>query len=95
MIQQLLEADCLSGVSIYYGENKQKQITFCLYCGVMNENSVTTYSHARKHLGITFLCGGCYGKLYKAPQHLFHHMKSCNPCLMNRLEGSRQSVRRK
>ena len=88
VIHQLHEADCLSQVSIYYGENQQKQIAFCLYCGVMNENSVTAYSHARKHLGITFLCGGCYGKLYKVPQHLSHHMKSCCPCLMNRPEGS-------
>ena len=88
-IHQFHEADCLSRVFVYYGENQQKQIAFCPYCGVMNENSVTTYSHARKHLGITFLCGGCYGKLYKAPQHLAQHMKSCCPCLMNRPEGSR------
>ena len=45
----------------------------------MNENTATTYSHARKHLGITFLCGGCYSKLYKVPQHLSQHMKSCPP----------------
>ena len=89
VIHQLHEADCLAWVSVYYGENQQKQIVFCPYCGVMNENSATTYSHARKHLGITFLCGGCYSKLYKAPQHLSHHMKSCRPCLMNRSEGSR------
>ena len=88
VIHQLHEADCLAWVSVYYGENQRKQIAFCPYCGVMNENSVTTYSHARKHLGITFLCGGCYGKLYKAPQHLSHHMKSCHSCLMNRPEGS-------
>ena len=95
VIHQLHEADCLSWVSIYYGKNQQKQIAFCPYCGIMNENSVTAYSHVRKHLGITFLCGGCYGKLYKVPQHLSHHMKSCHPCLMNRLEGSRRSVRKK
>ena len=89
VIHQLHEADCLSRVSIYYGKNQRKQIAFCPYCGLMNENSVTAYSHARKHLGITFLCGGCYGKLYKVPQHLSHHMKSCCPCLMNRPEGSR------
>ena len=89
VIHQLHNADCLSRVSIYYGKNQWEQIAFCPYCGVMNENSVTAYSHARKHLGITFLCGGCYGKLYKAPQHLFHHMKSCHPCLMNRPKGSR------
>ena len=94
-IHQLHEADCLSRVTIYYGENQRKQIVFCPYCGVMNENSATAYSHARKHLGITFLCGGCYGKLYKAPQHLSQHMKSCRPCLMNRPEGSRRSVRKK
>ena len=95
LIHQLHEADCLSWVTIYYGENQRKQIAFCPYCGVMNENSVTTYSHMRKHLGITFLCGGCYGKLYKVPQHLSQHMKSCCPCLMNRPEGSRRSVRKK
>ena len=88
VIHQLHEADCLSRVTVYYGENQRKQIVFCPYCRVMNENSVTAYSHARKHLGITFLCGGCYGKLYKVPQHLSQHMKSCRPCLMNRPEGS-------
>ena len=89
VIHQLNEAECLAQVSVYYGEKQQKQIVFCPYCGVMNENSATAYSHVRKHLGITFLCGSCYGKLYKAPQHLSHHMKSCRPCLTNRPEGSR------
>ena len=95
VIHQLQEADCLARVSIYYGKNQRKQIAFCPYGSVMNKNSVTTYSHAKKHLGITFLCGGCYGKLYKVPQHLSQHMKSCHPCLMNRPEGSRRSVRKK
>ena len=95
VIHQLHEADCLSRVTIYYGESQQKQLAFCPCCEVMNENSTTAYSHARKHLGITFLCGGCYSKLYRVPQHLSQHMKSCCPCLMNRLEGSRRSVRKK
>ena len=95
VIHKLHEGDCLSRVTIYYGENLRKQIAFCPYCGVTNENTATTYSHARKHLGITFLCGGCYTKLYKVPQHLSQHMKTCPPCLMNRSEGSRQSVRKK
>ena len=95
VIHQLHEADCWSRVTIYYGENQQKQLAFCPYCGVMNENTATAYSHARKHLGITFLCGDCYSKLYKAPQHLSQHMKSCPPCLMSRPEGSRRSVRKK
>ena len=29
------------------------------------------------------------GKLYKVPQHLFNHMKTCCPCIMSRPEGSR------
>ena len=77
VIHQLHEADCLSRMTIYYGENQRKQLALCLYCGVMNENMATAYSHARKHLGITFLCGGCYSKLYKVPQHLSQHMKTC------------------
>ena len=88
VIHQLHEADCLSRVTVYYGENQRKQLVFCPYCGIMNKNTATAYSHARKHLRITFLCGGCYSKLYKVPQHLSQHMKSCPPCLMNRPEGS-------
>ena len=95
VIHKLHEEDCLSRVTLYYGKNLQKQIAFCSYCGVMNENTAIAYSHARKHLGITFLCGGCYTKLYKAPQHLSQHMKSCPPCLMSWPEGSQQSVRKK
>ena len=95
VIHQLHEDNCLSRVTVYYGENQRKQIAFCPYCGVMNKNTATAYSHARKYLGITFLCGGCYGKLYKVPQHLSQHMKSCRPCLMNRLEGSQWSGREK
>ena len=95
VIRQLHEADCLSQVTIYYGENQRKQLAFCPYYGVMNENATTTYSHARKHLGITFLCGGCYNKIYLAPQHLVQHMRSCRSCLMNKPESSQQSVRKK
>ena len=95
VIRQLHEADCLSRVTIYYGENQWKQLAFCPYCRVMNENATTAYSHARKQLGITFLCGGCYNKIYQVPQHLVQHMRSCHPCLMNRPESSQQSVRKK
>ena len=63
VIHQLHKVECLAQMSIYYDNNQRKQIAFCPYCGVMNENSATAYSHARKHLGMTFFCGGCYGKL--------------------------------
>ena len=48
VISQLHEADCLSQVTLYYGKNQRKQIEFCPYCGVMNKNTATTYSHARE-----------------------------------------------
>ena len=89
VIHRLHKVECLARMSVYFDDNQQKQIAFCPYCGVMNENSATAYSHARKHLGITFLCGGCYGKLYKALQHLFNHTKTCHPCIMSRPESSR------
>ena len=95
VIRQLQEADCLSRVTIYYGDGQRKQLAFCPYCGVMYENSATTYSHARKHLGITFLCGGCYNKIYWAPQHLIQHRRNCNPCLMSKPESSQRSGRNK
>ena len=88
VIHRLHKAECLAWMSVYFDDNQWTQIAFCPYCDVMNENSAMAYSHARKHLGITFLCGGCYGKLYKAPQHLFNHMKTCCPCVMSRLESS-------
>ena len=95
VICQLHEADCLSRVTIYYGDNQQKQLAFCSYCGVMYENTATVYSHARKHLGITFLCGGCYNKIYRSPQHLIQHRRNCSPCLMSKPESSRRSGRNK
>ena len=93
VIHWLHKAECLARMSFYHDDNQQNQIAFCPYCGVMNENSATAYGHARKHLGITFLCGGCYGKLCKAQQHLFNHMKTCRLCIMSRPEKEMSSRR--
>ena len=95
VIHQLHEAECLSRITINYGDGQRKQLAFCPYCGVMYENSAMAYSHARKHLGLTFLCGGCYNKMYRAPQHLAQHRKICNACLMSKPESPRQSGRNK
>ena len=67
VIHKLHKSKSLNLISISYDTNQRKQIAFCPYCGVMNENTATALSHARKHLGIAFLCGGCYGKIYKKP----------------------------
>ena len=92
VIHKLHKSESLNQISISYDTNQRKQIAFCPYCGVMNENTATALSHARKHLGIAFLCGGCYGKIYKKPQFLYNHMLSCRPTIIHWKEkGSQKS----
>ena len=67
VIHKLHKSESLNQISISYDTNQRKQIAFCPYCGVMNENTATALSHARKHLGIAFFYGGCYCKIYKKP----------------------------
>ena len=90
VIHKLHKSESLNQISISYDTNQRKQIAFCPYCGVMNENTATAHSHARKHLGIAFLCGGCYGKTYKKPQFLYNHMLSCWPTVIHRTEKDSQ-----
>ena len=86
VIHKLHKSKSLNQISISYDTNQRKQIAFCPYCGVMNENTATALSHARKHLGIAFLCGGCYGKIYKKPQFLYNHMLSCRLTVIHQKE---------
>ena len=67
--------ECLVRQSISIGE-RHRQLAFCPYCGVVNENSETTLSHMRKHLDILFVCGGCYAKSFPHGQALNKHMKT-------------------
>ena len=90
VIHKLHKSESLNRISISYDTNQRKQIAFCPYCGVMNENTATAHSHARKHLGIAFLCGGCYGKTYKKPQFLYNHMLSCRPTVIHQMEKDSQ-----
>ena len=90
VIHQLHKSKSLNRISISYDTNQKKQIAFCPYCGVMNENTTTALSHVRKHLGIAFLCGGCYCKIYKKPQFLYNHMLSCRPTVIQRKEKDSQ-----
>ena len=90
VIHKLHKSKSLNQISISYDTNQRKQIAFCPYCGVMNENTATALSHARKHLRIAFLCGGCYGKIYKKPQFLYNHMLSCRPTIIHRKEKDSQ-----
>ena len=86
IISKLHKAECLNRVSIYMDTNTRKQIAFCPYYGVMNENTLTGHSHARKHLGMAYFCGGCYAKVYKRPQAMHLHRQSCEPTMARRKE---------
>ena len=90
IISQLHKLECLNRMSIYSDPNTRKQIAFCPYCGVMNENTLTAHSHARKHLGMAYFCGGCYAKVYKRPQAMHLHRQSCEPTMARRKEMDSQ-----
>ena len=91
VIHKLHKSESLNQIPISYDTNQRKQITFCPYCGVMNENTVTALSHVRKHLRIAFLCGGCYSKIYKKPQFLYNHMLTCWPTVKHWKEKDSQN----
>ena len=57
-------------------EGRCRQLAFCPYCGVINENSETALSHVRKHLDLQFVCGGCYSRSFLNGPALNKHMKA-------------------
>ena len=67
--------ECLMSQSISIA-GRHRQLAFCPYCGVVNENSETTLSHMRKHLNLLFVCGGCYAKSFPHGQVLNRHMRT-------------------
>ena len=58
-------------------EGKCRQLVFCLYCGVINENSDTALSHVRKHLDLQFVCGRCLSRSFLNGPALNRHMRTC------------------
>ena len=58
-------------------EGKCRQLAFCPYCGVINENSDTALSHVRKHLNLQFVCGGCFSRSFLNGPALNRHMRTC------------------
>ena len=67
--------ECLVRQSITVG-GKCRQLSFCPYCGVVNENSETALSHVRKHLDLLFVSRGCYAKSFPHGQALNKHMRT-------------------
>ena len=58
-------------------EGRHRQLAFCPYCGVINENSNMALSHVRKHLNLQFVCGGCFSKSFLNGPALHKHMRTC------------------
>ena len=56
-------------------EGRRRQLAFCPYYGVINENSDTALSHVRKHLDLQFVCGGCFSRSFLNRLALNKHMK--------------------
>ena len=72
-------------------EGRHRQLTFCPYCRVINENSNTALSHMRKHLDLQFVCGGCYSRSFLNELALNKHMKAQCPSVIAIRDRSKSS----
>ena len=79
LLMNLHRHGCLVRQSFSIG-GRYRQLAFCPYCGVINENSDTALSHMRKHLNL--LCGGCYSKSFLNEPALHKHMRTQCPSVM-------------
>ena len=74
-------------------EGRCRQVAFCPYCRVINENSDMVLSHVRKYLDLQFVCGGCYSKSFLNGPALNKHMKTQCPSVSAIRDHSRSSRR--
>ena len=72
---------CLRRASLTVS-GKRRQVTFCPYCGITNENAETGLNHVRKHLDMMLVCGGCHTKSVCLGQALQKHMKDNCPAVL-------------
>ena len=70
-----------------------RQLAFCPYCRVINENSDTALSHVRKHLDLQFACGACYSRSFLNGPALNKHMRTQCPSVSAIQDCSRSSRR--
>ena len=83
---------CLRRASLTVS-GKRRQVAFCPYCGVTNENAETGLNHVRKHLDMMLVCGGCHTKSVCLGQALQKHMKDNCPAvlaILGKTRGSRK-----
>ena len=72
---------CLRRASLTIS-GKRRQVAFCPYCGVTNDNAETGLNHVRKHLDVMLVCGGCHTKSVCLGQALQKHMKDNCPAIL-------------
>ena len=72
---------CLRRASLMIS-GKRRQVAFCPYCGVTNDNAETDLNHVRKHLDVMLVCGGCHTKSVCLGQALQKHMKDNCPAIL-------------
>ena len=72
---------CLRRTSLMIS-GKRRQVTFCPYCGVTNDNAETGLNNIRKHLDVMLVCGGCHTKSVCLGQALQKHMKDNCPAVL-------------
>ena len=72
---------CLRRASLTIS-GKGRQVAFCPYCGVTNDNAEMGLNHVRKHLDVMLVCGGCHTKSVCLGQALQKHMKDNCPAIL-------------
>ena len=80
------EPACIKRKSVYYsakvaGKRSRVQVVICPYCRVLSQNAPSGCSHIRRHLGLTFACGGCRKFRTEAPKKLQEHLGKCKEAL--------------
>ena len=92
MLTSFHRRTCLRRASLIVG-GKRRQVAFCPYCGVTNDNAETGLNHVRKHLDVMLVCGGCHTKSVCLGQALQRHMKDNCPAvlaILGKPRGSRK-----
>ena len=85
-LNKLHEPACIKRKSVYYGtkvarKRNRVQVVICPYCGVLSQNAPSGCSHIRRHLGLTFACGGCRKFCTEPPKRIQKHFGKCKEAL--------------
>ena len=86
LLNKLHEPACVKRSSVYYsakvdGKRSLVQVVICPYCRVLSQNALSGCSHIQRHLGLTFVCGGCRLFRTEASKKLQEHLGKCKEAL--------------